>query len=110
MRKSRRLSVTIIARHWRLVLPAGSGYDGEVLVDHLNEAVQRHGTAELVAPSGRFSIRRASQAPRQKCSSCRSAARGLAGTHGAGVLCLSCIVRRLRSRARRPPELALSRG
>jgi hypothetical protein len=110
MRRSRRHSVTIIGRHWRLVLPAGAGYDGEVLLDHLNEAVQRHGNADLVSANGRFSISRASEVPKQKCSSCRSAARGLAGTHGGDVLCLRCIVRRLRTRVRRSPELALSRG
>ena len=109
MTRRRRESVTIIGRHWTLILPAGQGYDREVLLDHLSEAVQRHGNAELVSANGRFSIARRSGKSPGKCASCRTAARGLAGTSGGDVLCLRCILRRLRKRVRRQHDFASAR-
>lgn len=102
MKKRPGNTVKIVGRQWTLVLPAGPGYDREVMLDHLNEAVQRHGNAELVSANGRFSIAKTPPGSAQKCTSCRSAARGIAGHSGGNLLCLRCVLRRIRKRVRQP--------
>ncbi len=110
MGKQSHNSVKIVGRQWSLVLPAGQGYDREVLLDHLNEAVQRHGNAELVSCNGSFSIARTAEQSAVTCGTCGATAHPMAGRSGGDFLCMPCILRRMYGRARHRPQLAYGRG
>ncbi len=99
-------SVEIVGHGWTQHLPNGTGYDREVLLDHLREAVQLHGNARLVWSNGSASIARLSRRSTQKCTSCHGSARHVIGTSGNDLLCLSCLWQRARKRVRRRRHLA----
>jgi hypothetical protein len=102
-----RNSVKIVGHDWTLHLPTASGYDREVLLDHLSTAVQS-GDAELVAASGTYSIKRISLRAKTKCTRCGGAARRIIGKIGGELLCPRCIWHRVRRRVRRLPKLAVA--
>ncbi len=93
-------SVEIVGQGWTLHLPTGNRYDREVLFDHLREVVDRHGTAQLKWSSGSASIAKAPKQAAKKCSSCHGPADRIVGTSSGDHLCLGCIWRRARRRAR----------
>ncbi len=104
-----RNSVEIVGRGWTINLPTGTGYDREVLFDHLREAVQRHGKARLSWSTGSASIDRVAKRSATRCTCCGGTARKVVGTSGAELLCLSCIWDRARRKVR-PITTLVARG
>ncbi len=87
-------SVKIVGHDWTLHLPTGSGYDREVLIDHLGEVVGKHGSARLIAPGCTVSVRRVRQHVHTSCTGCGGAVRRMVGRSGGDRLCMGCIWRR----------------
>jgi hypothetical protein len=98
-------SVKIVGHDWTLHLPTGSGYDREVLLDHLSEAVHTHGRARLIAPGGAVSVTRVGQ-KHPSCTRCGGAVRRMVGRSGRDRLCLGCVWRRALARVPRLRKLA----
>jgi len=98
-------SVKIVGHDWTLHLPTGTGYDREVLRDHLCEAVDTHGRARLIAPGCAVSITRVGQQNRTECTGCGGAVRRMVGRSGRDRLCFSCVWRRALARVPRVRKL-----
>ncbi len=81
--------VKIISKQWTQHLPTRDGYDREVVFDHLREAVNRHGAAELVSQGKTFFFAPAAEKQTQ-CNRCHAPLRRVAGNDGGEVLCISC--------------------
>lgn len=99
-------SVKIVGHDWTLHLPTGSGYDREVLHDHLREAVGTHGRARLIGPGLAVSVTRVGQQNHTSCTSCGGAVRRMVGHSGRERLCFSCVWRRALARVPRLRKLA----
>jgi hypothetical protein len=83
-----------VARIWfrdgSLLLPARSSYDQELLFEHLDLSVKRHGQVGLELNHRRWTVSSGEHDTQTVCSSCRQEVQGLTFAVGARRLCLRC--------------------
>jgi hypothetical protein len=83
-----------VARIWfrdgSLLLPARTSYDQELLFEHLDLSVKRHGEVGLELNHRRWLVSSGEGDDQTVCSKCRQKVRGLTFAVGARRLCLHC--------------------